>query len=242
MALSKATGKYIAITAADDVQMTGRIQRHVEILEKAPATTGVVYSDAINISIDGAVMGSKVLDPCQYQNYPSGNVFNMIFCEKFIPPSMATLFKKECIDQVGNYDESMPIEDYDMWLRISNKYDFAYDSHPAAMYRTVDSSLSRNPNNFKKISNSCKESRIKSLDYTLLNKSQKKTAVKDIMDLCKYEYSNGDTPKCVLRKKLLASVFSINPKEIIFAISVILGVPPKIYYRMHSILGRKAGK
>jgi glycosyltransferase involved in cell wall biosynthesis len=239
-ALEKVSGKYIAITSADDMQLPDRIERHVKILDESSENTGVVYADAINVDKYGRSLNSRVLDYFSYKKYPSGNVFEDIFDEKFIPPSMATLTKKKCYDSVGCYDESLPIEDYDMWLRISNSYDFIYDPIPGAKYRTVDLSMSRNPENYKRISNACKESRVKCLSYTLLNKIQKKTVVNDIMDLCKYAYSNGVTPKYVLRKKLLASVFSINPKEIIFAIFVILGVPPKIYYRIHSTLRKKA--
>jgi glycosyltransferase involved in cell wall biosynthesis len=47
--------------------------------------------------------------------------------EGWCPPSTSLfLVKKECFDNVGEFDEGLvSFQDFDMWLRISNKYEFA---------------------------------------------------------------------------------------------------------------------
>ena len=58
-------------------------------------------------------------------------------------PAMTTLIRRECFDRVGVYDENLFYEDWDMWLRISQSYEFAYSEKVAAKYRLVSTSMVR---------------------------------------------------------------------------------------------------
>jgi ribonucleoside-diphosphate reductase alpha chain len=44
---------------------------------------------------------------------------------------------------IGPYDESLTYEDWDMWLRVSEHYQFAYFPRPTAKYRIVQNSMSK---------------------------------------------------------------------------------------------------
>jgi hypothetical protein len=53
--------------------------------------------------------------------------------------------RRALFEEVGDYDESLFYEDYDMWLRLANRYEFRFLPGVVANYRTVPSSASRNP-------------------------------------------------------------------------------------------------
>ena len=73
---------------------------------------------------------------------PEGFLFDVLLEGNFIP-AMATLIRRECFTQVGTYDEDLCFEDWDMWMRISRRFRFAYDKIPAAKYRILSSSVVR---------------------------------------------------------------------------------------------------
>lgn len=55
---------------------------------------------------------------------------------------MTTLIRRSCYDKVGLYDESLPWEDWDMWMRIARHYSFVYSPIPSAKYRVHPQSYS----------------------------------------------------------------------------------------------------
>ena len=73
-----------------------------------------------------------------------GWVFDELLKHDFIP-LISHLGKKEIFIEVGGYDENLWLEDWDMWLRIANKYQIGYINQPLGIWRLHDS------NNSKKI-------------------------------------------------------------------------------------------
>ena len=72
---------------------------------------------------------------------PQGQVLDALLEGNFIP-GMTTLIRRSCYDKVGLYDENLPWEDWDMWMRIARHYSFIYSPIPSAKYRIHDKSLS----------------------------------------------------------------------------------------------------
>ena len=56
---------------------------------------------------------------------------------------MSTMVRQECYDAVGLYDEQLTYEDFDMWLRISRRYEFYFSPLILAKYRILPTSMSR---------------------------------------------------------------------------------------------------
>jgi hypothetical protein len=66
-------------------------------------------------------------------------------------PCATITIRKECIDAVGLFDESLwTSEDRDLWLRIAQKYEVALVPHVVALYRFTPDSLTTNPNRMLK--------------------------------------------------------------------------------------------
>ncbi len=74
----------------------------------------------------------------------SGNVFDRLLQENFVILS-TVMVKKACFDAVGPFDLSIPAGlDYDMWVRISQQYEFAYIDIPLIKYRIHRNNLGSN--------------------------------------------------------------------------------------------------
>jgi glycosyltransferase involved in cell wall biosynthesis len=141
-ALSLAKGKYISPIASDDIWLPDKIARQVEMMESQPDDVGVIYSDAFQIDVNGHLLPNGYIADCKLPEIPQGQVLDMLLTRNFIPP-MTTLIRRSCYDEVGLYDEDLPWEDWDMWMRLARHYSFLYSPIPSAKYRRHEKSYTR---------------------------------------------------------------------------------------------------
>lgn len=141
--LRHAKGEYISVISTDDVWMLDKTERQVRLLENARENVGVVYSDALRMDEAGrTVSGMFIESHRKFPSMPHGNVFDVLMWGNFIP-AMTTLTKKKCFEAVGWYDERLAYEDWDMWLRIAQRFQFVFSPSVSAKYRIVPTSLMR---------------------------------------------------------------------------------------------------
>jgi glycosyltransferase involved in cell wall biosynthesis len=142
-ALAAARGKYIAMTATDDVWVPGRLGQQVPVMEKLPEEIGVLYSDAYQIDEAGNPLPNRFIESYRtFEQMPEGDIQDPLWVGNFIP-AMTTLVRRSVYEKVGYYDESLFYEDWDMWLRIAQQFRFAFFPNPAARYRIVRTSMSK---------------------------------------------------------------------------------------------------
>jgi len=142
-ALSFASGKYVAMIAADDIWLPAMIEEHVRVLERADDEVGIVYGDSLQIDEDGNLLPQKFIESHRaFSRMPEGDIFSVLVQRSFIPAHTA-LIRRSCYDRVGLYDESLCIEDWDMWLRIGQYFKFAFSKTVNAKYRIVATSITR---------------------------------------------------------------------------------------------------
>jgi glycosyltransferase involved in cell wall biosynthesis len=141
-ALGTANGKYISMVASDDVWLPDKIERQVEIMESQPASVGILYSDACQMDEHGhALPDMFIAAHRKLPEMPQGQILDTLLEGNFIP-GMTTLIRRSCYDKVGVYDENLPWEDWDMWMRIARHYSFLYSPTPSAKYRHHERSFS----------------------------------------------------------------------------------------------------
>src|SRR3954453_8264920 len=141
--LRLARGKYISMIAADDIWMPDKTSRQVQMMEKMPNEIGVLYSDAFQIDENGERLPQMFIEAHRkFAVRPEGFLFDALWEGNFIP-AMATLIRHDCFTKAGTYDEDLCFEDWDMWMRISRIFRFAYDNIPAAKYRVDSTSAFR---------------------------------------------------------------------------------------------------
>ncbi|MBJ6141834.1 glycosyltransferase [Hymenobacter sp. BT559] len=137
--LTQARGQYISIIGSDDLFLPSKLTTQVALLEAAPATVGVVFSDLSKIDAAGNVIIPSVYDTGQIRPF-SGNVWLEMLNTNFLG-AMTVLIRRRCIDQIGLFDENLAYEDWDMWLRISREFDFLYQPEITCHYRVHGNSV-----------------------------------------------------------------------------------------------------
>lgn len=134
-ALRLTTGKYVSMIASDDIWLPDKIERQVAIMESQPESVGVLYSDAYQIDENGNKLSKMFIAAHKdLSQMPQGQMLDDLLDGNFIP-GMTTLIRRTCYDNVGLYDEELPWEDWDMWMRIARHYSFVYSLVPSAQYR-----------------------------------------------------------------------------------------------------------
>ena len=126
--LKIARGEYIARQDASDVSMPRRLEKEVDFLEKHKST-GLIGSSFQLISESG--------EPLAIQEVLTGNdEIKRALLEGNQFSHGSVMFRKEYVENVGGYREEIRFaQDYDLWLRISEKYDVANIAEPLYKWR-----------------------------------------------------------------------------------------------------------
>jgi glycosyltransferase involved in cell wall biosynthesis len=151
--IKKARGKYLMIFDSDDIMVKCKIEVLSRILDENP-DAGLVYSDALVCDEEGKILGPYSV-PLPKKIRMSGKFKDNKFSLKkmldrdYIPQG-STMFTKKAIKKVGLFDEEFKIaEDWDMWLRISEKFRVVYAPIPTYIYRRRTGSLIHTPERLK---------------------------------------------------------------------------------------------
>lgn len=129
LAIEKSKGKYIALIGSDDIWEKNKLSLQIEVLEQNPRV-GVVYSKAKTIDSRGKVIGAIV-----GENFKKNrDQLAQIMAKDFIPAPTA-VFRRECFDRLGGFDENLVCSDWEMWLRILAHWEMAFVDEPLVLYR-----------------------------------------------------------------------------------------------------------
>ncbi|MBE7445033.1 MAG: glycosyltransferase [Planctomycetia bacterium] len=119
-AIKHASGQYIAYLDDDDIFYPEHIETALQVL----TTTNhkVVYTDACR------TQQLKFGDTYQTINKDvpySVDYTRGVFYTTNITPILCVVHDKNCLNEVGIFDESLPVlEDWDLWIRMAERYDF----------------------------------------------------------------------------------------------------------------------
>ena len=139
-ALRLTTGKYISMIAGDDIWLPDKIERQVAIMESEPDSVAVVYSNCFRMDEKGNRLPDLYHEARHVPDMPQGRILDNLLQGNFIP-GLTALIRRACYEKVGLYDETLPWEDWDMWMRMARHYSFIYSPPPAAQYRIHPSSI-----------------------------------------------------------------------------------------------------
>jgi glycosyltransferase involved in cell wall biosynthesis len=141
-ALSHSSGKYVAMVATDDLWEADKLETQVGIIEGSPECVAVLYTDAYQIDENDEPVSGRFLLSHGIKNPPSGDIFHALVKRNFIP-AMTTIIRRTALESVGPYDEQLIYEDWDMWLRIAERFEFTFVERVSATYRIVSTSMMR---------------------------------------------------------------------------------------------------
>jgi len=138
-------GKYIALLDSDDVWLPQKLEKDIACFE-LDSRIGLVYSDVIYISSDGAALYKRKL------KCPTGDILKSIVLQNFVVLSTA-IVRRECFEKVGMFStdrEMSGSEDAEMWIRIASQYYFGYIDEITTKYRMHQTSMTSDPDNMKR--------------------------------------------------------------------------------------------
>jgi alpha-1,3-rhamnosyltransferase len=122
-------GKYLCFLASDDFLPPDSIEKRVAFMEKNP-DYAVGYGRRICVDTNSVTIHYDDED-----FYCSGSIFNDLFLANFWISAPTAIMKREVLEIVGLYDESLVFEDYYMWLKIAHKFPIGFIDDYLAFYR-----------------------------------------------------------------------------------------------------------
>ena len=125
------------ILDADDEWMEDYLKNCKNIIDN-DHSVGLVSSSYIIVT-----RGRKVTIS---SDFTRGNYYKQELMDDIVSPTSAVIVKKENLEMIGGFDESLPArQDYDTWLRVSKFADFASNNRPSVyIYRNGHESISTN--------------------------------------------------------------------------------------------------
>ncbi len=140
-AIAHSSAEFLALLDADDVWLPCRLAESLQAFAGRPQV-GLAYGLNTQIDPEGKLLGTF---QGNRQN-AEGKIAPFIYMRKVEFPCPTVTFRRECVDKVGGFDETMRAsEDRDLWLRIALEYEIAFVSKVIAYYRVSPNSMSADP-------------------------------------------------------------------------------------------------
>lgn len=126
--IRESRGEFIAFCDADDIWETRKLSRQLPRFADS-GRVGVVFSDITCIDGEGRQFEAKMMDRSE------GRITAALLIDNFVPfPTVVA--RADVLREFGGFDERLSMSiDYDLWLRISTRYEFAWVREPLARYR-----------------------------------------------------------------------------------------------------------
>ena len=141
--IQNATAPYIALLDADDIWLGGKLEQQMEIFNNSSdPRLGVVYTGYELIDENSSAISNKkgVIKP-----QARGDVRSKLLTGNFISGSgSSVLIESKVFKEVGLFDENLRAsEDWDMWLRIAQKFHFDFIDMSLVQIRVHQSNMQK---------------------------------------------------------------------------------------------------
>jgi len=142
LAIEHSKGEFIAPLDADDIWYPEKLEKQMRHAISRDPTVGLVYGWYRQIDAEGAVVGNGG------RWLAEGHVYNALVLRNFIGGGSMPLMTRACLDKVGGYSTELRehggegCEDWDLYLRIGEKYNFRVVPEYLAGYRRHSANMS----------------------------------------------------------------------------------------------------
>jgi len=136
--VSHSKGQFISFIDADDLWTVDKLEAQYKALQDNKKAA-VAYSWTDYIDAEG-----EFLKAGRHMTV-TGSVYSKLLQWNFLENGSNPLILKEALNEVGGFDESLAAaEDWDMWLRLSARYEFVCVDRAQILYRISTNSMSTN--------------------------------------------------------------------------------------------------
>ncbi len=132
--MSRAEGEFFAFLDQDDRWQPEKLARQVAAMQESEAV-GLVHTDASHYYEAASAYGPP-LNPLLARRQCVGKCHDTLLMANAICNS-SVLVRRQAIESVGKCDLQIPgntVQDYDLWLRIAERYELAYVPEPLTIY------------------------------------------------------------------------------------------------------------
>lgn len=150
LAIEKSSGEYVAPIDADDIWYPQKLEKQLQCLLQAEPSVGLVYGWSVHINKEGLLTGKYITSNLE------GDVYVALVYSNFVGHASAPLIRRTCFEQVGGYSDQLEkqnaqgLEDWDLYLRIAERYQFQVVPEFLIGYRQLVGSMSCNYESMEK--------------------------------------------------------------------------------------------
>ncbi len=116
----RTSGEYFAYLGSDDLWLTEFLHARVSMLESRDHAV-LAYGHAFFIDEENRIIDSTA----DWAEYADGDAREMLL-QTTAPMSPTVVYRREALEQ-ERWDETSALEDYDLYLRLSARGEFAFD-------------------------------------------------------------------------------------------------------------------
>ncbi len=134
--LAQSTAEYVAFLDADDTWAPEKLEHQMSVFGNSQfPNLGMVYGGYDSIKENGEKDAGAHIVPLD-KNVRGSAFIPLLAGNKILGSASSVLIKRSVFDTVGTFDESLHFgEDWDMWLRIAEKYDVDFVNEPLVHVR-----------------------------------------------------------------------------------------------------------
>lgn len=136
--IKESSGDAIMLISGDDWMKPENVSAKMSVM-LSDAETGLVYSSGFYYYEDT----NRLERHTSEKHFKRGNVERELFRNNFVF-TPGVLIRRTVFEKAGYFDEACPVEDYDMWLRVSAVSKIDYVDEPLVYYRKHGSNISAN--------------------------------------------------------------------------------------------------
>jgi glycosyltransferase involved in cell wall biosynthesis len=144
LAIQQANGDWIAPIDADDLWNCDYLKQVVDCINTAPKAVGLIYAWSLDIDEQDCPTGGF------HAAQIAGRVYSTLLCHNFLGNASCTVMRRDCLLAIGGYSEQFQAqnaygcEDWDLYLRLATRCEFAVVPEFRVSYRKLRHSMSDN--------------------------------------------------------------------------------------------------
>lgn len=125
-------GDYFAYIGSDDLWLPDFLKARVELLEKRRKAV-LAYGHAFLMDENGTIFDSTAEYTDSWGDYPDGDVREMLL-QGIAPVSSTVVYRRSAVEGLM-WNESARLEDYEMYLKLMMRGEFAFDPAVLSVWR-----------------------------------------------------------------------------------------------------------